>query len=474
MEIHKLLKRQLNRAQLSDSMLPNNLENWQEFINRLDKTYREVDQEHYLLGRSMEISSREMMQLNEKLEQAQHTAGMGSWYYNRDTEQVIWSKELYTLFNLNPLAAPPSYEEFLRLVHKDDRNQLKQLVEKALSDHINYRYEFRAKAANGSFRWFRTIAHCEKKPNQLSGIVIDINKDKEAEEKIQQLNQQLLATARRAGMSEVATSILHNVGNILNSSNVSLNILRENLAQPYYSKLFKLIDMIEEHRSDKDYFTLDDKGRLIPEYLIALNEILIKDYKQNLTEIKNLTQDLQHLNNIVATQQSLSGISGITEKIFLPEVIDTALQMSVNPNDDKCIKIIKNYEKCPIINTDKSKLLQILVNLIRNAKHSVLEKESKEVKMIMVVLKVINDKQHISIEICDNGIGIPPVNLNRIFTFGFTTKEQGHGFGLHSCALSTQELGGSIRAESLGIGKGASFFLILPMDNLKGKGVFNE
>ena len=66
------------------------------------------------------------------------------------------------------------------------------------------------------------------------------------------------------------------------------------------------------------------------------------------------------------------------------------------------------------------------------------------------------------IAVIDTGIGISPENLTRIFAHGFTTRKDGHGFGLHSGALAAKELGGKLSVESAGLGQGASFVLDLP------------
>ena len=68
----------------------------------------------------------------------------------------------------------------------------------------------------------------------------------------------------------------------------------------------------------------------------------------------------------------------------------------------------------------------------------------------------------------DNGIGIPADNLTRIFGHGFTTRKEGHGFGLHSGALAAKELGGALTVESDGPGKGATFTLEFPIQRPKG------
>lgn len=475
MEIHKLLGRQLTKAQLQTEQLPENLEKWQEFITRINKSYQEADQERYLLERSMEISSREMMMLNKKLENAQHIARLGYWQYDGDTQAITWSNEVLYIFNLNLLNSALSYNKFLHLVHPDERETLQNLMKKAFAEKVNYEHEIRVKNPDGHYRWYRIIAHFQNKKNQLSGVIIDINKDKEAEAKIKELNQRLLVTARRAGMSEIATSILHNIGNVLNSSNISLNLLKDSFTQPYHQKFLKVIGMIKEHLDDlPDYLTNDTKGKLIPEYLIAMAEMIENEYQKNTEELNSIDSDLQHIKGIVAMQQTFSGVSGVAEKIFIPELIETALQMSSNPAKDCAIEMVKQYIASPFIITDKSKLLQILVNLIQNAKDAVWKNSGNKEKQIKFIVEGDGQKR-INIQVMDNGIGIPAEYLSRIFSFGFTTKKSGHGFGLHSCALSAQDMGGSLKAESKGLGEGAAFILTLPVRNNRlERRVFNE
>lgn len=465
-ELHKLLKRQLNRIEVSVNELPNDLGKWQEFISYINKTYQENDQDRYLLDRSMEISSCEMMILNEKLEHAEHIGHLCYWQYDDNSDYIFGSKELYNIFNPNKTAF--TLKEFLRNIYKDDREKFQLLMHKSLFEKINFECEIRIKNRENNYGWYRVISHYQEQDNQLTGVIIDINKDKETEAKIKELNQKLLVTARCAGMSEVATTILHNIGNVLNSSNISLNILKENMSKPYYDKLFKIAHMVKENIQDLClYLTQDSKGKLIPEYLIALSELIAYKQQENMREIESLEKDLHHIKDIVSIQKSVGGKSSIPENIFLPDLIETALHMTSKPSQDKFIKMeIKNIEALNIV-ADKSKLLQILVNIIQNAKDAVLENQEKKEKKIEFIVN--GKKPQVNIQIIDNGIGISPEHLERIFSFGFTTKENGHGFGLHSSALSAQDMGGSLRAESEGIGKGAKFILTLPIKETQGK-----
>ncbi|WP_454781055.1 ATP-binding protein [Legionella sp. WA2022007384] len=463
MEIHKLLKRQLEHSNIAEDKKPESDEQWKTFLQRINNTYMEADQERYLHERSIKISSREMMSLNEKLEFAQHIAGLGYWSFDGNTGHTIWSNELFNLFRLNPNNKPPSLQEFLELVHEQDRFELLQKVECALNDNIDYECEIRVRNPSGNYHWYRTIGQCQKENKQLAGIVIDIHKSKIAEEKIKELNQQISSTARRAGMAEVATTILHNIGNILNSSNVSITLLKNSFKQDYDKKLLKIMEMMEKNKLNlADFLSHDPKGKIIPQYLLTLAKIILEENKKNNTEVNNLQNDLQHINQIVDTQKSISGLSSVNEKVYLPELIDTAVNITMSSSKNGGIKIIKEFHPAPLVIVDKSKLLQILINLIQNAKESILENNSIPIKEIKLIVQK-SEKKSVQVIVEDNGVGINADNLQRIFAFGFTTKTNGHGFGLHSSALSARDMGGSLLAESKGEGYGAQFVLTLPI-----------
>ena len=101
-----------------------------------------------------------------------------------------------------------------------------------------------------------------------------------------------------------------------------------------------------------------------------------------------------------------------------------------------------------------------MVNLLHNAKDAVLE-SSKQDKMITIKTSLDN-KNKIIIEISDNGIGVLAKNKDKIFNYGFTTKKSGHGFGLHTSAVTINEMGGAIAVKSEGLEKGTTFTLEIP------------
>jgi len=478
MTLHHLISKQLKRANLEENDIhPDKRLEWNDFLSRISRTYSDQEQERYLLERSMEISSREMLDLNEKLEYAQMVAHLGYWIYDRVENKLLWSKETFNLAGIDPSQGTPALDEAMQLVHEEDRPRLEFLMQRAFEKGESYELELRFKnKKDNQYYWLYAKGHPHVKATMnasidkndtgairyLSGIAIDITERKLAEENLKAMHQQLLSISRQAGMAEVATSVLHNIGNILNSANVSISLLQEMLEKSRVTKLNKISEMIKEHLSKSDnYFTEDENGKLIPDYLLALSKDISAEHSKIFHEINNINTHLEHIKDVVSLQKDISGIAGVKEEIDLQEVVDLAVQMGCAAKCNE-VEIVKDYQYDDCIETEKSKLLQILVNLVRNAKDSVSELVNQP-KKIIVTIKKADKKPFVIITVTDNGGGIAHENLTRIFSLGFTTKAHGHGFGLHSSAIAANELGGVLNAASEGIGRGASFTIELPL-----------
>jgi signal transduction histidine kinase len=167
------------------------------------------------------------------------------------------------------------------------------------------------------------------------------------------------------------------------------------------------------------------------------------------------------MKKIIAAQQSYAKVNGMTEVCTLEEIAETALQISEGVLRNSGIEVVRSYEKLPPVLVDRHQLMQILVNLISNAKHA-LEEASPPKRELMVAIAKVDGG--VRIEVRDNGVGISAANLAKVFNHGFTTKKHGHGFGLHNCANAAQQMDGSLTAYSDGPGKGASFVLRMPVD----------
>jgi signal transduction histidine kinase len=459
MDLHRLLQRQLDKSKLNLETPPESLEQWTTFVAYVNKSYLEGDQERYLTERSMKISSQELIEINERLEAAQYLAGLCYWHYSFVNHLLIWSKGINPLLHAHAILSPPTIKEFLNLIHPEDLPLLKLHFKKSLLKKINCDFEMRIKTFNNNYECFRIIIKPDEKEKEFSGILLNINAIKESEAKIKELNRALLSTARLAGMSEVATTILHNIGNILNSANVSINVLKEHLFIINSERFNKIIAMIQEPEDFNLYFTTDPKGKLIIHYLETISETLEKIQQINNAELIRLEKNFTHIRDIVAMQKTISGVLGVSEKVSISDLLDNALEMA--NIQGSMLKITKEISAdSNTIITDRSKILQILTNLLRNAKQAVLEDPHQKLKQIHIRVKKINET--INIQVRDNGIGVPEEHLKQIFSFGFTTKPNGHGFGLHSSALSAKELGGTLDMCSKGVGKGAEFTLVLP------------
>ena len=294
------------------------------------------------------------------------------------------------------------------------------------------------------------------------GVLADISVRKTAEAEMTRLNRQLVDTSRAAGMAEVATGVLHNVGNVLNSVNVSANLVADKLRASKIVNLGKAAAMLREHQPDLGAFLTDDpKGRQLPGYLVSLADHLERERAVALQEVDSLRKDVDHIKDIVAMQQSYARVSGVVETLSLSALAEDALRMNEAALLRHEVRLVREFAEIPLVPTDKHKVLQILVNLIRNAKYALDERGHADKRVTVRIAAA--GPERVMISVGDNGVGIPAENLTRIFGHGFTTKQDGHGFGLHSGALAAKEMGGSLSVHSDGLGHGATFTLELPV-----------
>jgi signal transduction histidine kinase len=278
---------------------------------------------------------------------------------------------------------------------------------------------------------------------------------------IRQNHKELAKASREAGMAEVATSILHNVGNVLNSVNTSAGLLAELARAPKAREIAKVTKLLESHRGDLAGFLLREHGaEPLLAYLKALTEQVDLERATMLRELQELTQNIDHIKEIVAMQQTYAKVSGVVDYQSVPALIDDALRMHSAVLLRHEVRVVRQFDPLPDMLLDRHKLLQILINLISNAKYALSGSVAEERRLTLGAH--LNGDNVLRISVADNGTGIAKENLARIFSHGFTTRSDGHGFGLHSGALAAREMGGTLRANSDGPGKGATFTLELP------------
>ena len=278
---------------------------------------------------------------------------------------------------------------------------------------------------------------------------------------LKETQQRLVETSRQAGMAEIATGVLHNVGNVLNSVNVSTSLIAEKLKASRLRGLRKSMAMFNQHADDlATFLTQDEKGRQLPAFLNQLSVHLAEEQDSIYQELKTLSDNVDHIKTIVARQQDYARHSNVIEDLVAVDIVKDALNMCDADLKRSGVELIREYEPVPMARGDRHKVLQILVNLIRNAEQAMREPTSQKKVMTLRVAPV--GETGVRIEVSDTGTGIQSEHLPRLFTHGFTTKAAGHGFGLHNSALAAKEMNGSLTAKSDGFGSGATFTLELP------------
>ncbi len=307
----------------------------------------------------------------------------------------------------------------------------------------------------------------QRRTSQLSkaneDLLREIAERQRAEGELAAAQQQLMASARRAGMAEIATGVLHNVGNVLNSINVSATLASDRLRQSKVGELARAVKLIEQHGGDlAEFITADSRGKQLVPFLSLLATHLADERVDILRELELLTTKIDHIKAIVSTQQSYAGVSGVTETVDIATLLDDAMKLNSASLDRHNVRVSREYAEIPPVRLDKQKSLQILVNLIKNAKDACADSGQSDRQLTLRTR--LGEHNTVQIQVIDNVVGIPRDHLTRIFSHGFTTKKTGHGFGLHSCANAAQELGGSLQAYSEGPGTGATFTLELPFE----------
>ena len=294
----------------------------------------------------------------------------------------------------------------------------------------------------------------------------DITAAKLMEQELEKANRDLREMSRLAGMAEAATGVVHNVGNVLNGVNVSTDLLSQGLRKLQIDPLGKLCELLHQHSGDlAGFMTEHPRGRHVIEFLDALHGSFSASRTQMLTELESLTQCVGHIKEIVSIQQSYATMRGLVEDIEVEGIVEDALKMSQGAFLRHGVTIERHFNPTPKITGERGKILQILHNLLRNAKYALDDRGGSAEKTIEVRI-AMGETGMVRVVVTDNGVGIVPENLTRIFAQGFTTRKGGHGFGLHSSANAVQEMRGSLHAKSDGLGTGASFVLELPLAKL--------
>ncbi len=288
--------------------------------------------------------------------------------------------------------------------------------------------------------------------------------ERRVEERTRELTQtqsQLVETARIVGMAEVATNVLHDVGNALTSVAADADVMRRAVGASRLGRIKQVAHLLEENRDDlPGFFTDDPRGGQLVDYLEGLSMELSQEQVVLRHTLEDLSQHVNRVRDIIQMQRAYATSKESQEECELGALLEEALRLQQGALKRAGVTVTREVVPLPRVRVDRYKVLQILSNLISNACHA-LEAVPPGSRLLAVRLQAQGGR--VRIQVSDNGAGIAPEVKVQLFTQGFTTREDGNGIGLHSSALAAQLLGGRLALESEGPDKGATATLELPV-----------
>jgi signal transduction histidine kinase len=423
--------------------------------------------DNHLESRSRQEAQR-LAQLNAQLEHgknmlalATRAAGITCWEYTLATQAVaLWTEnELKSLLT----AGIDCAQDLLRRILPDDHREATRLIKAALAaGDETCALRLRVPAGEEIIHLFahaRLIKNEQGQLTHLVGVIWDETAKVLSEEKRARLQEQLREVSRNAGMAQVATGVLHSVGNVLNSLSISAAVVHNGLKNSRIPNVERLAHLLIDQGASLGEYLATERGRAALPYLLQLSQHLVSDNARLQEESAAVLARVEHIGKIVAAQQTYATRGGSIEAVPLSELIESAI--SLRFSDSTSFKIVRDFAPIPPVLIDRHKLIQILGNLLGNAEHAL--KSAACTQPVLTVRVRALSQARFALDVEDTGVGIDAATLAKLFAFGFTTKADGHGFGLHTCAILAKELGGELTAYSEGLGRGARFSLILPL-----------
>jgi NO-binding membrane sensor protein with MHYT domain/nitrogen-specific signal transduction histidine kinase len=397
---------------------------------------------------------------------ATRAAGISSWEVDLETQTTLWIENEIEALKAAGIDTRNNPDVLRAMTHADDTSIVVDSVRNAVAEGKDV-CSYRLRIVTPAGKTVHIEAHGriffdeQRKPVRILGVSWDMTDDVLQEERRRELQSQLRDASRDAGMAEVATGVLHSVGNVLNSLGVAASLLQSKLRESRVGNVQRLAELLLSQGENVGRFMeTDPRGRQAPTYLAQLGENLSAENASLRAEAEAIASHVGHIRTIVAAQQAHARRGGVTEAVDITELVDNAMAIHFTMMAD--ITVRREYEPVPMVTLDRHKLIQILGNLLSNARHALKERADGAARVLTLRVHARAAGWFI-IEVQDSGVGIKADALKRLFEFGFTTKKDGHGFGLHSSAILAQELGGHLAGHSDGAGCGARFALRLPL-----------
>lgn len=396
---------------------------------------------------------------------ATEAAGIACWEYDLAQRRIMWTENEIPSIKAAGLDPREHSEALLASFYPEDVAALKAAIRSALGgNRESCEIRMRVSAPGGGTIHLQAHARLFRDDSgrlrRLLGVSRDVTEQVRQEERRTQLQLQLQEASRHAGMAEVATGVLHSVGNVLNSLGVSAVMLQARLRESRVGNVERAAKLIDaEGPRLGEFFASDPRGRELPGYLRQLGEHLVAENRALCDEAQAVVTHVEHIGRIVAAQQTYARRGGSVEEIDVAELIEHALVMHFSTSAE--VAVHRENRGVGKAMVDRHKLLQIMGNLLSNARHALRDRKQGP-RALTVRLRALPAGFY-AIDVEDTGIGIGAEAMKRLFEFGFTTKKDGHGFGLHASAILAKEMGGELTARSEGTNRGACFTLRLPV-----------
>lgn len=344
----------------------------------------------------------------------------------------------------------------------EQSRKVQAVLERARTTGQPQQYETFIDPPSGERQWYSTQISWFQVSAANAGmicILTEVTRQRVAEARVETLRGELIEASHRAGMAEIATGVLHNVGNVLNSVNVSAEALARELDDSRLHLLGRAVALLDEHQDDlPEFLSHDPKGRRLPVLLARLGQELEQERVRLHDELTRLREHIGLMRSIVEAQQSLAKLGDMAEPTRPDELIHQTLSMFQLDLESRVIELDMELAELGTVVLDKQATLQVLANLIRNAIDALELIDGRR----HLVLRLHGDERKLCFEVEDNGSGISPESLGRLFEHGFSTKPNGHGFGLHTSSIAARTMNGTLEAHSDGPGRGARMRLTLP------------
>jgi NO-binding membrane sensor protein with MHYT domain/signal transduction histidine kinase len=394
---------------------------------------------------------------------ATRAAGISSWELDVANRKTLWTENEIESLRAAGVDNRLQPNAVIAMTHPEDREVMFDAIRRAV-DERKETCAFRFRVITPLESVVHLEAHarifCDAagNPERILGVSWDVTNEVLQEERKRDLQSQLRDASRDAGMAEVATGVLHSVGNVLNSLGVSASLMQSQLRDSRVGNVQRIATLLGEQDGNVAHFLEnDERGKQLPSYLAQLGENLRAENQRLQTEAAAIASHVGHIRNIVAAQQTYARRGGVTEAIDVAELLDNAVAIHFADMSD--VSVRREYEPIAPVTIDRHKLIQILGNLLSNARHALKDRVDARHQLTLRVRQ--QGAGAVVIEVQDTGVGIAAEVLGRLFEFGFTTKKDGHGFGLHTSAILAKELHGELTAFSDGPGQGARFALRL-------------